>query len=100
MDITTTLTQEQLWGVQFVIQTINAEIQAKNEQLRDDEEPTPLYTPESYIKYVIGMAADSYYKELIEYKKKSALQMFEGLSLEQQAALVAQLGIPDVIQGE
>lgn len=100
MEITTNLTQDQVWGVQFVIQGLNTTIEKQNESLKEDEEPKPLWSPQSYIQHVIGVATDSYYQQLLDHKKKSALQMFEGLSLEQQAALVAQLGIPDVIRGE
>lgn len=107
MDITTTLTQEQVWGVQYVLQyVVNPAITAENEQIEqrnvgkqdaDKESLKPLHTEESYIQFVINSAADDYYKQLLQYKKDNALKMFEGMTPEQQAALVAQLGIPDVL---
>jgi hypothetical protein len=110
MQITTTLTQEQLWGVQYVLQYVaNPAIEQENERITlsnqnksiEEQEPLkPLYTEESYINFVIGVATDDYYKQLLKYKENSALSMFNGLSAEEQAALVAQLNIPDVLQGE
>lgn len=107
MDITTTLTQEQLWGVQYVLQyVVNPPIIAENETITVANEGKPvdqqtplkeLYTEESYIQFVIGMATDDYYKQLLKYKEDAALNMFKGLSPQEQAALVAQLGIPDVL---
>lgn len=107
MDITTTLTQEQLWGVQYVLQyVVNPAITAENQQIAqrnvgkqeaDQEALKPLHTEESYIQFVINSAADDYYKQLLQYKKDNALKMFEGMTPEQQAALVTQLGIPDVL---
>lgn len=107
MDITTTLTQEQVWGVQYVLQyVVNPAITAENQQIAqrnvgkqeaDQEALKPLHTEESYIQFVINSAADDYYKQLLQYKKDNALKMFEGMTPEQQAALVTQLGIPDVL---
>ena len=70
---------------------------AANENLKEDELPKPLFTPESYAEMVFRSACDSYYHQLLAHKKKKAEQMFDALSPEQQAALVAQLGIPDVL---
>lgn len=92
------LTQEQLWGLQYVTQEANKPIVAANENLKEDEEPKALFTPESYAEMIFRSACDSYYAQLLEQKKKSALQMFDALSAEQQAALVQQLSIPDVVQ--
>lgn len=92
------LTQEQLWGLQYAAQEANKPIVTANENLPEGEDPKVLFTPESYAEMVFKSACDSYYAQLLDYKKKSALQMFDALSAEQQAALVEQLGIPDVIQ--
>lgn len=107
MDITVNLTQEQVWGVQYVLQyVVNPPITAENEQITqrnqgkeeaDQESLKPLHTEESYIQFVMASAADDYYKQLLKYKEDNALQMFKGMTPEQQAALVAQLGIPDVL---
>ena len=107
MDIKVNLTEEQVWGVQYVLQyVVNPPIIAENEQITqrnvgkqdaDKEALKPLHTEESYIQFVIGSATDDYYKQLLKYKEDNALQMFKGMTPEQQAALVAQLGIPDVL---
>jgi len=91
------LTQEQLWGLQFVVLQANAPIQSANESLPEGEEPKPLFTDASYAEMIFKSACDSYYQQLVEHKKKSALQMFDALTPEQQAALVQQLQIPDVL---
>jgi len=100
------LTQEQRWGVDFAtleankpIVTENEQITASNASLPDaDKKPLKqLFTAQTYIESVMRYACDSYYKQLIEFKKKNALAMFDALTPEQQAALVAQLQIPDVL---
>jgi Spy/CpxP family protein refolding chaperone len=100
------LTQEQRWGVDFATLEANKPIQTENEQInasnasakQADKEPLKeLFTSQSYLESVIRSACDSYYKQLVDFKKKSALQMFDSLTPEQQAALVAQLHIPDVL---
>lgn len=102
----TQLTQEQRWGVDFATLEANKPIQTENEQITASNASLPeadkkplkeLFTPQSYIESVIRSACDSYYKQLVDFKKKSALQMFDSLTPEQQAALVAQLHIPDVL---
>jgi len=103
----TQLTQEQNWGVEYACLQANKPIQAENEQitssnanLPEGEEAKPLkdlFTSQSYVESVIRSACDSYYKQLLDYKKQNALAMFDALSPEEQAALVAQLGIPDVL---
>lgn len=93
----TQLSQEQLWGLQFAVLQANAPIQAANDALPEGEQPQALYTDASYAAFVFKSACDSYYQQLVDYKKKNALAMFDSLSPEQQAALVEQLGIPDVL---
>lgn len=93
----TQLTQEQLWGLQYAVLKANEPIQAANENLPEGEDPKPLFTDASYAEMVFKSACDSYYQQLIAHKKQNALTMFDALSPEQQAALVAQLGIPDVL---
>jgi hypothetical protein len=102
----TQLTQEQRWGVDFATLEANKPIQTENEQITASNASLPvseqkplkeLFTPQSYLEHVIKSACDSYYKQLVDFKKKSALQMFDSLTPEQQAALVAQLHIPDVL---
>jgi hypothetical protein len=101
------LSQEQQWGLSYACLQANKPLIAENEQitngnnsLPEGEEHKPLkelFTDQSYIENVIKMACDSYYKQLVEEKKRNALAMFDALSPTEQAALVAQLGIPDVL---
>lgn len=100
----TQLTQEQLWGVEYACLEANKPIQAENEatekadETADEAKPLkPLYTPASYLEHVIRVACDSYYAQLVESKKKMALNLFDSLTPEQQQALVQQLQIPDVL---
>lgn len=84
---TTKLTQEQQWGLTFAVKQLN---DAKAEGEND-------VTPQEYAERVLRGACDSYYAQLIQYKTNSALAMFAAMPPEQQAALIAQLGIPDVL---
>lgn len=100
----TQLTQEQRWGVDFATLEANKPIQSENEQIEkanetaDEAKPLkPLYAPQSYLEHVIRVACDSYYSQLVESKKKLALNLFDSLTPEQQQALVQQLQIPDVL---
>jgi uncharacterized protein (DUF3084 family) len=82
------------------IKAENEQIAQANNSLAEGEEAKPLkdlFTAQSYLESVIRSACDSYYKQLLDYKKQNALAMFDALSPEEQAALVAQLGIPDVL---
>jgi Spy/CpxP family protein refolding chaperone len=100
------LTQEQRWGVDFACLEANKPIVTDNEQITQSNASLPvseqkplkeLFTSQSYLESVMRSACDSYYKQLVDFKKKAALQMFDSLTPEQQAALVAQLHIPDVL---
>lgn len=105
----TQLTQQQQWGVEYAcmeankpIQQENTQIEQANANLPEGESPKPLkdlFTPQTYMEHVIKSACDSYYSQLIEVKKKNALAMFDALSPAEQAALVEQLGIPNVLPG-
>ncbi len=93
----TQLTQEQQWGLAFAVQTANAAIETANEP-KAEEDKQPLFTSASYAGVVMRSACDSYYQQLITFKKTNALAMFDALSSEEQAAIISQLGIPDVLQ--
>lgn len=103
------LTQEQQWGVEYACLEANKpkiaeneRIAAANASLAEGAEPqalVELFTPATYLESVIRSAASSYYQQLLSVKKQNALAMFDALSPAEQAALVAQLGIPDVLPG-
>lgn len=101
------LSQTQAWGLSYaclqankIIENENNQIEQANANLPEGEVAKPLkelFTNESYIESVIKNACDSYYRQLVDTKKAMAMQMFDELTTEEQAALVAQLGIPDVL---
>ena len=103
----TQLSQTQAWGLSYACLQANKPIEAENNQIEqtnanlpEGESPKPLkelFTDQSYLESVIKSACDSYYRQLVETKKAMAMQMFDELTPEEQAALVAQLGIPDVL---
>jgi hypothetical protein len=94
---TTKLSQEQQWGLAFAAQQANAAIEQANSG-KPESEQQALFTPESYAEFVFRGACDSYYAQLIDFKKASALALFNAMSPEEQAALVDQLGIPPVLK--
>jgi len=89
MNLSISITQEQLWGLQFGTQE-------HNERL---PEGGTVLSVEEFTAKVVGEIADIRYHQLITHKEQLALQMFRALPPEQQAALVAQFEIPDVIKG-
>jgi len=103
----TQLSQTQAWGLSYACLQANKPIEAENNQIEqananlpEGESPKPLkdlFTDASYIESVIKSACDSYYRQLVDYKKQNALAMFDQLSPEEQDAIVSQLGIPDVL---
>lgn len=96
---TTQLTQEQFWGLAFVTQLANEAIEAENANLPEADR-RPLFTAESYAEFVMRAACDSYYAQLIAHKQQLATERFNALSPEDQAALLAQLQVPNVLQNE
>jgi hypothetical protein len=80
------LTQEQRWGLQFVVMQENA--------FGGRDEP---WTEESYLKNVICSACDSYYQQLLEHKQKVTIETFYSLSVERQSSILSQLGVQDIL---
>jgi hypothetical protein len=102
------LTQQQQWGWYYALQNHNAGITAANVRQQeanailppgtDPVPPAPLLTIEQYFRFRVEQIGNQSYEDLIRYKEQIALSMFRALSEEQQAALVAQFQIPDVLQ--
>ncbi len=80
------LTQDQRWGLQFVVMQENAS--------GGRDEP---WTEEAYLKNVICGACDSYYQQLLEHKQKVTIETFYSLSVEQQSSILSQLGVQDIL---
>ena len=80
----TKLSQEQLWGLAFATKQWN---EGKEVKLSEQE----------YANKRFSDICNDDYKALLNYKTQMALAMFQAMSPEQQAALIAQLGIPDVL---
>lgn len=93
---TNRLSQEQQWGLAFAAQQANVAISAANDGKPENEQQA-LFTPESYAEFVMKSACDSYYAQLVAFKKANALAMFDAMTPEEQAALVEQLGVPPVL---
>lgn len=101
------LTQEQRWGLAYLLQLHNAAIEASNEGIdarnqfkpRSEplEEPKPLLTLEQFAVAKLCETADMGYQQLIAFKEQEALRLFRSKSPEEQAAIVAKLQIPDVL---
>lgn len=101
------LTQEQQWGWAYELQQHNAGITAANERLAEPnallpdgvepQQPAPLLTMEEYLMLRLQQIGDAGYATIIRIKEQRALEMFRALTPEQQAALVAQFQIPDVL---
>lgn len=108
MQLTVTLSQQQQWGIAYLVQLCNAEAAIYNASLPDrnrfiprDEpllEERPLLDNESYILRRILEIANQGYSELISFKEQEALRMFRAKSPEEQEAIVKQLQIPDVLK--
>ena len=114
MDITK-LTQEQQWGLAYKCQTANeqakrqstfivgqnARIEKENENLIEKRPLLPVpkeLTVEEYLLAQLAQMGNEGYSALIAVKEQSALKMFRSMSPEQQAELVKQFAIPDVLK--
>jgi hypothetical protein len=102
------LTQEQKRGWQYELQQHNAGITAANERLNEPnsilpegvepQEPAPLLTMDEFLLLRLRQIGDGAYATIIRIKEQQAIEMFRSLTPEQQAALVAQFQIPDVLK--
>lgn len=91
---TTKLTANELLGLQYATAKRNKADQEAFTPTDDVPEFVPM-TEAQYAESVMRGAAQSWYAELMTKKKQMALEIFDGLDPEQQAALRQQLGIPD-----
>jgi len=89
----TKLTQEQRWGLAYANKLANEATASSGDQ----ENPVPALTDGQYAEKVFRAACDSYYANLIAFKKKLAMEVVDSLSPAQQDALLAQLNVPDVL---
>ena len=101
------LTQEQQWGLAYEVKLLNDQVDAQNEQITNqnkyiprDQPEIPLKTKQTVEQYAMSKLAEmgtNGYRNLVAYKEQQALNMFRALPAQQQAALVEQFGIPDVL---
>lgn len=110
------LTENQQYGVAYAVKIANAPIIAENESItqenaviiaRNEGKPVEeqevlkelktLYTNETYIALVLEAAIDSWYKALVDKRKKLFENVMTQLPAEQIEALAAQLGVGNVL---
>ena len=92
----TKLTQEQQWGLEYALKLAN-DAKAQQHFSLPVESKLQVLTKAQYAESVFRSACDSYYASLIEVKRKSAIEKFNALPPLQQAALLTQLQVPDVL---
>ena len=92
----TKLSQEQKWGLSYATKLANESIESSN-ATKPVEEQSPLLSESDYAEQILRGACESYYVALLDAKKKTAIEKFESLPPQQQAALLAQLQVPDVL---
>ena len=105
---TLVLTQEQQWGIAYLVQLhnedaqrYNATVAERNKFLPRDQplfEERPLVDTEAYLAKRVEEIANQGYQQLITFKEQEALRLFRSKSPAEQAAIVEQLQIPDVLK--
>lgn len=95
----TKLTQEQLWGLEFVVSQRNAEIKARNDAIPEGsgQEPEPLFTRAGYLESIIQSTCESWYGECLKFKEQMATNAAKQLPSETLQALFQQFGVPDAV---
>lgn len=95
----TKLTQEQMWGLEFVVSQRNAEIKAQNDAIPEgsDQEPTPLFTRTGYLEFVLKSWCDDYYRQCLAYKERTNVELAKQLPPEVIESLLQQFGGKDAI---
>lgn len=114
----TALTQEQQWGIAYLVQVQNEQIEQQNtniaqqnksieetnKRLPRDTELQPLLpllelqTVESFINSKVVEVANQGYTQLIAVKEQTVLEMIRKLPTEQKEVLIAQFQVPDIIK--
>src|SRR5690349_6313605 len=105
---TLTLTQEQQWGIAYLVQLHNEEVEKYNATIAERnrfmprDQPLlgerPLIDDDGYLAKRITEIAQMGYQQLITFKEQEALRLFRAKSRAEQEAIVAQLQIPDVLK--
>lgn len=101
------LTQEQRWGLEYLVQDANqaivlanAEIEAFNASRTDGVAERPLMaalTVESFVRGKIESLANDGYEKLLKVKEAQALELFRSKTLQEQAAIIQTLQVPNVL---
>ena len=102
------MTEQQQWGLAYLTQLHNDGVAQRNANLvernrfvpRDQPlmEPEEELSVEEYVAKRTVELANQGYQQLISFKEQEALRLFRAKTPEEQAALVAQLEIPDVLK--
>ena len=114
----TALTQEQQWGIAYLVQVQNEQIEQQNtnivqqnkwieennKRLPRDTELQPLLpllelqTVESFIDNKLVEIANQGYTQLVAVKEQMVLGMIRSLPTEQKEVLIAQFQVPDILK--
>lgn len=104
----TKLTQNQVYGLTYTMQEVNADIAEQNAYAEQwnatrpvNADPLPitdLYTLQTWVDKCVGSLADQHYQRLLQYKQELAIQKFYAASPEKQAQALAVLEVPDVVE--
>ncbi len=102
------LNDKQRWGLLYLMQQENAAIAQHNStveqrnkvRLHDQPliEPKPEFTLETFAPYKLIQLAEQAYSQLVSFKEQEALRLFRVKSPEEQAAILVQLQVPDVLK--
>ena len=103
------MTQEQQWGLEYLLQLHNEGIAARNATLADRNrmiprdqpllEPEKELTVQEYIDLEVSRMGDRGYQQLVARKVELTREAFAQASPEQQTELLTMLGVPDILKG-
>lgn len=102
------LTSEQLYGIKFDLQQINAMIAQENASIeqynanRPESEPEkplrPLFTLQEQADRTASERFMQSYNQLLSYKQNMAINMFNAADAQTQEEVLTILGVPSVVQ--